>query len=189
MGVEADIVDMYRAVNAQLGPLTALVNNAGTTGNRRCRVEDMTAARVEAVLATNLVGTILCCREAIQRMSTRRGGAGGVIVNVSSLSSRLGAPNLWMDYAASKGGVDSSTTGLAIEVAEEGIRVNGVRPGLIDTDAHAAAGMPDRVERTAKHMPMKRAGQPEEVAAAILWLVSPAASYVSGAILDVGGGR
>jgi NAD(P)-dependent dehydrogenase (short-subunit alcohol dehydrogenase family) len=189
MGVERDVVELFRTVDVELGPVAVLVNNAGTSGNRRCRVEEMTAERINGLLAVNLTGTILCCREAIRRMSTRHGGRGGAIVNVSSASARLGAPNLWMDYAASKGGVDTLTIGLAIEVAEEGIRVNGVRPGLIDTDIHASAGMPDRVGRTAKHLPMKRAGQPEEVAAAILWLASAEASYVSGAIVDVAGAR
>ena len=189
MGVEADIVALFRAVDAALGPVSALVNNAATPGPRRCRVEEMTGERIGRLMAVNLVGTILCSREAIRRMSTKRGGTGGAIVNVSSASARLGAPNLWVDYAASKGGVDTFTIGLAQEVAEEGIRVNAVRPGLIDTEIHAASGMPDRVERAARHLPMRRAGRAEEVAAAILWLLSPDASYVSGGILDVAGAR
>lgn len=189
IGTESGAVELFRAVDAELGAVSALVNNAGTPGPGRCRVEDMTGERVQRLIAVNLVGTILCCREAIRRMSTRRGGKGGVIVNVSSASSRLGAPNLWMDYAATKGGVDTFTTGLAVEVAEEGIRVNGVRPGLIDTEIHAASGMPDRAEKAARHIPMKRAGRPEEVAAAILFLASSEASYVSGAIIDVAGAR
>ena len=186
---EAAVLRMFRAVDAGLGPVSALVNNAAVSGTSRRRVEQMSAAAVNAVLAANVTGTIICSREAILRMSTRHGGAGGAIVNVSSASSRLGAPNLWMDYAASKGAIDTFTIGLAVEVAEEGIRVNAVRPGLIDTDIHATAGMPDRAVRAAKHIPMKRAGAPTEVAESILWLASPAASYVSGAILDVAGGR
>lgn len=189
MGREADVVALFAAVDRSFGRLDALVNNAGTSGGGRSRVEDMTGERVTSVLAVNVIGPILCCREAIRRMSTRRGGEGGAIVNVSSASARLGAPNLWMDYAASKGALDTFTSGLAVEVAEEGIRVNGVRPGLIDTDIHATSGMPDRVERAAKHIPMKRAGRPEEVAAAILWLLSPEASYVSGTTVDVAGAR
>ena len=144
---------------------------------------------MNALLAANVTGSIICAREAIRRMSTKHGGAGGAIVNVSSLASRLGAAGLWVDYAASKGAIDSFTIGLAQEVAEEGIRVNAVRPGLIDTDIHLASGIPDRLARSAKLIPMKRAGTAEEAAQAILWLASPAASYVSGAILDVGGAR
>lgn len=189
VAVEGDITDLFHRVDRELGPLSALVNNAGTSGSQRCRVEDMTATRVNTILGVNLAGTILCSREAIRRMSTRHGGRGGAIVNVSSAAARLGAANLWMDYAAAKGGVDCFTTGLAIELADEGIRVNAVRPGLIDTDIHAAAGLPERIERAARHLPMKRAGQPEEVAAAVLWLLSPEASYVSGAIVDVAGAR
>lgn len=186
---EAAIVAMFRAVEAELGAPDALVNNAAVTGPGRRRVENMNAADVNAVFAANVTGTIICAREAILRMSTRHGGKGGAIVNVSSASARLGAPNLWMDYAASKGAIDSLTIGLAAEVAEEGIRVNAVRPGLIDTDIHAAAGMPERAARAAKYIPMKRAGTAAEVGEAIVWLASPAASYVSGAILDVAGAR
>jgi NAD(P)-dependent dehydrogenase (short-subunit alcohol dehydrogenase family) len=149
----------------------------------------MRADAVNAILAANVTGAIICAREAILRMSTRHGGQGGAIVNVSSLSARLGAPNLWVDYAASKGAVDSFTIGLAQEVAGEGIRVNAVRPGLIDTDIHAATGMPDRVQKAERLIPMKRAGRAAEVAECIVWLASPAASYVSGAILDVAGAR
>jgi NAD(P)-dependent dehydrogenase (short-subunit alcohol dehydrogenase family) len=189
MGREADIRRLFDATERELGRPTVLVNNAGgVTGNRR-RVDAMKWDEVAQVVALNLTGVIICCREAILRMSTAHGGAGGSIVNVSSASARLGAPNLWMDYAASKGGVDSLTVGLALEVAEEGIRVNAVRPGLIDTDLHASVGMPDRVARAAKHLPMKRAGTAAEVAEAIVWLASPAASYVSGAIIDVAGAR
>ncbi len=193
--VQADMADedaiqrMFRAVDAGLGPVCALINNAAVTGTGKRRVEQMTAAAVNALFAANVTGPIVCAREAILRMSTRHGGGGGVIVNVSSASARLGAPNLWMDYAASKGAIDTLTIGLAAEVAEEGIRVNAVRPGLIDTDIHAASGMPDRVQRGAKFIPMKRAGTAAEVAEAIVWLASPASSYVSGAILDVAGAR
>ena len=189
MADEAAIQRMFRAVDADLGPLAALVNNAAVTGAGKRRVDQMTAAAVNAVFAANVTGVLVCAREAILRISTRHGGGGGVIVNVSSASARLGAPNLWMDYAASKGAIDTLTIGLAAEVADEGIRVNAVRPGLIDTDIHAASGMPDRVQRGAKFIPMKRAGTAAEVAEAILWLASPASSYVSGAILDVAGAR
>jgi NAD(P)-dependent dehydrogenase (short-subunit alcohol dehydrogenase family) len=186
---EADIERMFQTVDRELGRLSALVNNAGVPGGERRRVESLQADRVNALLAANVTGSIICAREAIRRMSTKHGGAGGAIVNVSSLASRLGAAGLWVDYAASKGAVDSFTIGLAQEVAEEGIRVNAVRPGLIDTDIHLLSGIPDRLARSAKLIPMKRAGTAEEAAQAILWLASPAASYVSGAILDVGGAR
>jgi NAD(P)-dependent dehydrogenase (short-subunit alcohol dehydrogenase family) len=150
-------------------------------------VEALSAEAVNELLAANVTGTIICAREAIRRMSTKHGGPGGAIVNVSSASARMGAPNLWVDYAASKGAIDSFTIGLSQEVAAEGIRVNAVRPGLIDTDIHAATGMPERVVRAEQQIPMRRAGSAEEVAATIVWLASPAASYVSGAILDVAG--
>jgi len=184
---EADVERLFHTVDEHLGRVTVLVNNAATIGETRRRVETMRAADVNGLLATNVTGAIICSREAILRMSTQRGGAGGVIVNVSSASARIGAPNLWVDYAASKGAIDSFTIGLSQEVAAEGIRVNAVRPGLIDTDIHAQTGMPDRVSRAEKTIPMKRAGNPDEVAAAIVWLASPAASYVSGAIVDVAG--
>jgi len=189
MSNEADILRLFKATDEALGRLTVLVNNAGGVSGNRRRVEALRWEDAAQVVALNLTGLMICCREAILRMSTRHGGHGGAIVNVSSLSARLGAPNLWMDYAAAKGGVDAFTTGLAVEVAEEGIRVNAVRPGLIDTELHASSGMPDRVQRAARHLPMKRAGSAEEVAEAIIWLASAPASYVSGSIIDVGGAR
>lgn len=189
MGREADIVRLFESAERELGRPASVVNNAGGVAGRRRRVDEMDWATVSATVALNLTGLIVCCREAVRRMSTRHGGTGGTIVNVSSASARLGAPNLWMDYAASKGGVDTFTTGLAVEVAAEGIRVNGVRPGLIDTELHASVGMPDRVARAAQQLPMKRAGTAMEVAEAIVWLASPAASYVSGSIVDVAGAR
>jgi NAD(P)-dependent dehydrogenase (short-subunit alcohol dehydrogenase family) len=189
MAIEADIVQLFETTDRELGKVSVLVNNAGGVPSGRHRVEAIQGPDLDRVLRLNLGGVILASREAILRMSTAHGGTGGVIVNVSSASARLGAPNLWMDYAAAKGGVDAFTQGLAIELAEEGIRVNGVRPGLIDTEMHAATGMPDRVARAARHLPMKRAGTAEEVADAILWLASSGASYVSGAIIDVAGAR
>lgn len=188
VGSEADIERLFETVDRELGRVTVLVNNAAVVGPNRRRVETLRAQAVNELLAANVTGAIVCAREAILRMSTKHGGPGGVIVNVSSASARLGAPNLWVDYAASKGAIDTFTIGLAQEVAAEGIRVNAVRPGLIDTEIHAASGMPDRLERSAKRIPMKRAGTAEEVAESILWLASPAASYISGAILDVAGG-
>jgi len=187
VGSEADIERLFQTVDRELGRVTVLVNNAAVVGQSRRRVETLRADAVNALLAANVTGAIICAREAILRMSTKHGGPGGAIVNVSSASARIGAPNLWVDYAASKGALDSFTIGLSQEVAAEGIRVNAVRPGLIDTEIHAATGMPDRLARAEKMIPMKRAGSAEEVAEAIVWLASPAASYVSGAILDVAG--
>ncbi len=189
VGNEADIVALFQAVDRQLGRVSALVNNAAVVATGRRRVEAMQGSEINRMMQANVTGTILCTREAILRMSTRHGGPGGAIVNVSSASARLGAANLWMDYAASKGAVDAFTFGVAQEVADEGIRVNAVRPGLIDTEVHAATGMPDRAQRVAKYIPMKRAGKPEEVAETIVWLASAAASYVSGTIVDVAGAR
>ena len=189
VGNESDIERLFRVTDAELGRITVLVNNAARVGDGRRRVESMRAPAVNALLAANVTGAIVCAREAVLRMSTKHGGPGGAIVNVSSASSRIGAPNLWVDYAASKGAVDTFTIGLAQEVAAEGIRVNAVRPGLIDTDIHSATGMPDRVQKAEKMIPMKRAGTAQEVAEAIVWLASPAASYISGAIIDVAGGR
>jgi NAD(P)-dependent dehydrogenase (short-subunit alcohol dehydrogenase family) len=185
---EADVIRLFDAAQSEFGPVTALVNNAGIL-ERQTRLDDMEAARFERVFATNITGAFLCAREAVRRMSTRHGGKGGAIVNVSSMASRLGSPGEYVDYAASKGAIDSFTIGLAREVAEEGIRVNAVRPGVIHTDIHASGGEPGRVERVKKAVPMKRGGQPEEVAQAILWLLSDEASYSTGTFIDVSGGR
>jgi NAD(P)-dependent dehydrogenase (short-subunit alcohol dehydrogenase family) len=185
---EADVLRLFDAAAEKLGALTALVNNAGIL-ERQTRIDDMEAARFERVFATNITGAFLCAREAVRRMSTRHGGNGGGIVNVSSAASRLGSPGEYVDYAASKGAIDTLTIGLAKEVAEEGIRVNAVRPGVIYTQIHASGGEPGRVERVAGAVPMKRGGQPEEVARAILWLLSPESSYSTGTFIDVSGGR
>lgn len=188
IGSEAEVVRLFDAVDRALGRLTALVNNAGTL-EHQMRLEEMDGARLQRVFTTNVIGTFLCAREAVRRMSTRRGGRGGGIVNVSSLAARLGSPNEYIDYASSKGAVDTLTIGLAKEVAEEGIRVNGVRPGFIYTGLHAKGGEPGRVDRVKALVPMQRGGLPEEVATAILWLLSNEASYVAGAIIDVAGAR
>jgi NAD(P)-dependent dehydrogenase (short-subunit alcohol dehydrogenase family) len=185
---EADVVAMFDAAAKALGPVTALVNNAGIL-ERQTRLDDMEAARFERVFATNVIGTLLCAREAVRRMSTRHGGRGGGIVNVSSMAARLGSPGEYVDYAASKGAIDAFTIGLAREVAAEGIRVNAVRPGVIYTDIHASGGEPGRVERVKAAVPMKRGGEAEEVARAILWLLSDESSYCTGAFIDVSGGR
>ena len=185
---EPDVLRLFQETDRSLGPLGALVNNAGIVA-RQSRVEAMDAERLQRMFATNVIGPFLCAREAIKRMSTRHGGKGGAIVNVSSAAARLGSPGEWVDYAASKGAIDTMTLGLAKELAEEGIRVNCVRPGFVNTGIHAAAGEPDRIERLRAGIPMKRGGEPEEVARAILWLLSEEASYSTGAILDVTGGR
>jgi NAD(P)-dependent dehydrogenase (short-subunit alcohol dehydrogenase family) len=185
---EADVIHLFDAAQSKLGPLTALVNNAGIL-ERQTRLDDMEAERFVRVFATNITGAFLCAREAVRRMSTRHGGRGGGIVNVSSMASKLGSPGEYVDYAASKGAIDSLTIGLAKEVAEEGIRVNAVRPGVIYTDIHASGGEPGRVERVKAAVPMKRGGRPEEVANAILWLLSDESSYSTGAFIDVSGGR
>jgi len=185
---ESDVVRMFQEAERELGPITGLVNNAGVTGGF-ARVEDVTVAAIEKAFAVNVTGAMLCAREAVRRMSTKRGGEGGAIVNISSRAAHTGSPGEWVHYAASKGAVDSFTIGLAREVATEGIRVNAVAPGLVETELHAANGDPGRLQRLMGSIPMGRAGQPEEIAEAVLWLLSPAASYVTGSILNVGGGR
>ncbi len=185
---EAQIVRMFETAAQELGPLKALVNNAAITGGF-ARVEDVSSAALAKVFAVNVSGTMLCAREAVRRMSTQRGGSGGAIVNISSRAAQTGSPGEWVHYAASKGAIDSFTIGLAREVATEGIRVNAVAPGLIETGLHAANGAPDRLERLMGTIPMRRAGTPNEVAEGVLWLLSPAASYTTGAILQMGGGR
>ncbi|MFL1407541.1 SDR family oxidoreductase [Marinobacter sp. M1N3S26] len=185
---EADVIGLFEAVDEEFGTIHALVNNAGVL-DVQTRVEQMSAARIEHTLAVNVLGSFLCAREAIRRMSRTHGGQGGAIVNVSSAASRLGSPNEYVDYAAAKGAIDSFTIGLAKEVAAEGIRVNAVRPGVIYTDIHASGGEPDRVDRVKGSVPMQRGGQPEEVARAILWLLSDESSYSTGSLLDVAGGR
>jgi len=185
---EADVIRMFDAAAGELGYVGALVNNAGIL-ERQTRLDDMEAARFERVFATNITGSFLCAREAVKRMSTRHGGKGGSIVNVSSMASTLGSPGEYVDYAASKGAIDSMTIGLSKEVADEGIRVNAVRPGVIYTEIHASGGEPGRVDRVKSAVPMKRGGTPEEVARAILWLASDEASYTTGAFINVSGGR
>jgi NAD(P)-dependent dehydrogenase (short-subunit alcohol dehydrogenase family) len=187
VAVEADVLRLFDRA-AELGTVSALVNNAGIL-ERQTRLDEMEAERFERVLATNVIGSFLCAREAVRRMSTRHGGKGGGIVNVSSMAARLGAPGEYVDYAASKGAIDTFTVGLAREVAEEGIRVNAVRPGVIRTEIHASGGEPGRVERVKSAVPLKRGGEPEEVANAILWLLSDESSYSTGAFIDVSGGR
>ena len=188
VAVEADVVRLFETMDTQLGPVTALVNNAGIVGHKTTLV-DMDTARLTRIFSTNITGSFLCAREAVRRMSTKYGGMGGTIVNVSSAASRLGSPGEYIDYAASKGALDTMTIGLAKEVATEGIRVNSVRPGIIYTDIHASGGDPDRVERLKEVVPMKRGGQAKEVAQAILWLLSDEASYSTGTFIDVSGGR
>ncbi len=196
VGDERQIVAMFERIDRELGPLTALVNNAGIV-DLAIRVDAITPARLERMLRINVIGSFVCAREAVRRMSTKLGrngfgdgyGTGGVIVNLSSAAARLGSPGQYVDYAASKGAIDSFTIGLAKEVADEGIRVNAVRPGLIDTEIHAAGGQPDRAAQLAPTVPMKRTGSAAEVAAAIVWLASDEASYTTGSVLDVTGGR
>lgn len=185
---QADIQRLFATANSELGKPTVLINNAGILF-KQCRVEELTAERIKKVLNTNVLGVLLCCREAVLAMSIKHGGNGGVIVNVSSAAARLGAAGEYVDYAASKGAVDTLTVGLAGEVADEGIRVNGVRPGYIYTQMHASGGEPNRVDRLKESLPLKRGGKPEEVAAAISWLVSDESSYSTGSFIEVSGGR
>jgi len=185
---EEAIINLFQTAERELGPIQGLVNNAGITAGF-ARVEDVSAQAIEKVFAVNVTGAMLCAREAVRRMSTRRGGAGGAIVNISSRAADTGGAGEWVHYAASKGALDSFTIGLAREVAREGIRVNAVAPGLTDTDLHTTSGEPGRLERLRGTIPMARAGTPEEIAEAVVWLLSPAASYVTGAVLAVGGGR
>jgi NAD(P)-dependent dehydrogenase (short-subunit alcohol dehydrogenase family) len=185
---EDQILSMFTKVDAKLGTLSALVNNAGVV-DVACRVDAMDSARLQRMFQTNVLGSMLCAREAVLRMSTRHGGTGGCIVNVSSAAARIGSPAQYVDYAASKGAIDTFTLGLSKEVAAEGIRVNAVRPGIIDTDIHASGGQPDRARLLAPQVPMQRAGTAEEVAQAIVWLLGPQSSYTTGTLLDVAGGR
>ena len=192
--VQADVADesqvlaMFDKVDAKLGRLTALVNNAGVV-DRTERVDGMSVARLKRMFDINVIGTMVCAREAVKRMSTRYGGTGGAIVNVSSAAARLGGPGQYVDYAAAKGAVDTFTLGLAKEVAAEGIRVNAVRPGIIETDIHASGGLPDRARTMAPQVPMQRAGSADEVAQSIVWLLGSGSSYTTGALLDIAGGR
>lgn len=188
VGSEADVLNMFETVDQRFGPLDAFVNNAGVV-DRSARIDEMSLERFERIWRINLTGSFLCAREAVKRMSTKHGGKGGAIVNLSSVAAVLGAPGQYVDYAAAKGGIDTFTLGLAREVAEEKIRVNAVRPGIIDTDIHASGGEPDRVAQMRGVVPMKREGFPDEVARAILWLLSDNASYTTGAVIDVTGGR
>jgi NAD(P)-dependent dehydrogenase (short-subunit alcohol dehydrogenase family) len=188
VGDEAQVLAMFEKVDAKFGRLTALVNNAGVV-DAQARVDQMGVARLERMLRINVIGSFLCAREAVRRMSTKHGGSGGAIVNLSSAAARLGSPGQYVDYAASKGAIDSFTIGLAKEVADEGIRVNAVRPGLIDTEIHASGGMPERASQLAPTVPMKRTGSAREVANGIVWLLSEEASYVTATFLDVTGGR
>lgn len=185
---ESEVVALFETIDQQWGPVTALVNNAGIL-EKQIRVEDIDAARLHRILSINVIGSFLCAREAVKRMSTKNGGQGGAIVNVSSAASRLGSAGEYVDYAASKGAIDTLTIGLSREVAEEGIRVNAVRPAFIYTDMHADGGEPERVDRIKASLPMKRGGHPDEVANAILWLLSDEASYATGTFIELAGGR
>jgi NAD(P)-dependent dehydrogenase (short-subunit alcohol dehydrogenase family) len=188
VAVEADVVRLFETCDRTLGPVTALVNNAGIL-ETQMRVETIEAARLTRIFATNVIGSFVCAREAVRRMSTRHGGRGGAIVNLSSGAARLGAPGEYVDYAASKGAIDTFTIGLAQEVAQEGIRVNAVRAGYIYTEMHASGGEPGRVDRVKAFVPMRRGGQPEEVAQAVLWLLSDESAFTTGSFVDVTGGR
>ena len=188
VAVEKEVLEMFAKIEAEFGRLDALVNNAGVV-DQTSRVDAMTLERLQRMFAVNVFGSFLCAREAVKRMSTRHGGKGGAIVNVSSAAARLGSPGQYVDYAAAKGAIDTFTIGLAKEVALEGIRVNAVRPGIIETDIHASGGLPNRTRDVAPQVPMQRAGSADEVAQSIVWLLSDAASYTTGALLDVTGGR
>ncbi len=188
IGRESDIIHLFQRAEEELGPIRALVNNAGITGGF-ARVDETDAAMLEQLMSINVIGPMLCAREAVKRMSTRYGKSGGGIVNITSLAARTGGSGEWVHYAATKGAMNSFTVGLAREVAAENIRVNAVSPGLIETDIHSAAGEPNRLQRMSPGIPMKRAGLPAEIAAGVIWLLSPAASYVTGTILEIGGGR
>ena len=188
VAVEAQVLRMFAAVDAKFGRINGLVNNAGVV-DMPARVDEMTVARLERMWTTNITSSFVCAREAVKRMSTKHGGAGGSIVNLSSAAARLGSPGQYVDYAASKAAIDTFTLGLAKEVAQEGIRVNAVRPGIIDTEIHASGGLPDRVSQVAPLVPMQRAGTALEVAQAVVWLLSEASSYTTGSIVDVTGGR
>lgn len=185
---EGQVMRMFERIDTELGALDALVNNAGIV-DQTARLDQMSGARLRRMFDTNILGSFLCAREALRRMSPRHGGRGGAIVNLSSAAARLGSPGQYVDYAASKGAIDTFTLGLAREVAAEGVRVNAVRPGIIDTDIHASGGLPDRARELAPSVPMQRAGSADEVAAAVLWLLSDAASYTTGTVIDVTGGR
>ena len=185
---EEEVLELFSTVDDRLGKISALVNNAGILESQM-RIEDMDSKRLNRVFLTNITGSILCAREAVKRMSIKNGGNGGTIVNLSSAAARLGSPGEYIDYAASKGAIDTFTRGLAQEVAEEGIRVNAVRPGVIETDIHASGGEPGRVERIKDTIPLKRGGKPEEVARSIMWLLSSESSYTTGSLLEVSGGR
>jgi NAD(P)-dependent dehydrogenase (short-subunit alcohol dehydrogenase family) len=188
VSIESEVVCLFETCDRELGPLTALVNNAGVLEKQQ-RLDRIDMTRLQRVFATNVYGSFICAREAVRRMSTKHGGLGGSIVNVSSAASRLGSAGEYVDYAASKGAIDTMTIGLAYEVADEGIRVNAVRPGVIYTEMHASGGEPERVDRVKAFVPMKRGGTADEVAQAILWLLSKEASYTTGSIIDVSGGR
>jgi len=188
MAIETDILNLFQTVDQKLGIVTALVNNAGIL-EKQMRVDKMDAARMQRIFTTNVIGSFICAREAVKRMSTLHGGSGGAIVNLSSVAARTGGPGEYVDYAASKGAIDTLTIGLAKEVATEGIRVNAVRPGVIYTEIHASGGEPGRVDRVKNNVPMQRGGEADEVAQAVLWLLSDKASYTTGSLLDVTGGR
>lgn len=188
VAAESYVVRMFREIDDKLGRITVLVNNAGIV-DVAARVDEMSAERMQRMFAVNITGSFLCAREAVKRMSKKHGGTGGSIINISSVAARIGSPAMYVDYAASKAAIDTLTLGLSKEVGPEGIRVNAIRPGVIHTDIHASSGDPERADRIGASSPLQRAGEPEEIARAILWLASDEASYVSGAILDVAGGR